>query len=195
MFASRRRRGKKPVTYSMSRSGSLERGGHASWSGSLPQPSQPIMGDPSMPMLPPPNTTTQLEEARRRLEDDTKTKLAKPKSGALGKDRMLYLDLAKGSRSGMSKVGIPGIEVVDESAVNMSKSSKKPSSSTVLGAPGTGSNPASAETEFTVVGYQFVGDSVPYRTKLAGKNIVLRQFKSLITKKGNFRSDIYFISR
>lgn len=32
-------------------------------------PSQPFVADPSMPPLPSPNTATQLEEARRRLED------------------------------------------------------------------------------------------------------------------------------
>ena len=38
-------------------------------SGGPVQPNQPILQDPSMPLLPGPNTTTQLEEARRRLED------------------------------------------------------------------------------------------------------------------------------
>ncbi|CAE1150821.1 AXIN1 [Acanthosepion pharaonis] len=33
-------------------------------------PSQPIVQDPSMPLLTPPNPTTQLEEAKRRLENN-----------------------------------------------------------------------------------------------------------------------------
>ncbi len=33
-------------------------------------PTQPIVQDPSMPLLNPPNPTTQLEEAKRRLEDE-----------------------------------------------------------------------------------------------------------------------------
>ena len=34
-------------------------------------PSQPIVQDPSMPLLTPPNPITQLEEAKRRLEDES----------------------------------------------------------------------------------------------------------------------------
>lgn len=35
------------------------------------QPAQPFAQDPSMPLLNPPNTTSQLEEARRRLEEES----------------------------------------------------------------------------------------------------------------------------
>ena len=43
------------------------------------QPLQPIMQDSSMPLLNPPNPTTQLEEAKRLLEDETKQRLIKSK--------------------------------------------------------------------------------------------------------------------
>ena len=44
------------------------------------QPLQPIMQDSSMPLLNPPNPTTQLEEAKRLLEDaETKQRLSKSK--------------------------------------------------------------------------------------------------------------------
>ena len=40
-------------------------------------PAQPIVQDPSMPLLDPPNPTTQLEEAKRRLEDESKQRISK----------------------------------------------------------------------------------------------------------------------
>lgn len=69
------RRSKKPSGSTGSRSGSQEKVPVCStlpplntgaWSNA---PSQPFVADPSMPPLPSPNTATQLEEARRRLED------------------------------------------------------------------------------------------------------------------------------
>lgn len=42
-------------------------------------------------------------------------------------------------------------------------------------------------SEATVIGYCYSGETVPYRTKLAGRNITLRQFKALLSKKGNYR--------
>lgn len=177
---------KKPVVYNASRSGSLERGGHVPRLSPLPQPNQPFMSDPSMPILPPPNTTTQLEEARRRLEDDTKNKLAKSKSGSSSKDRTLYLDLAKGNRASSNKIAFQGTSLdLEDGVINSKKSSKKPSTSVppVVMTP----NSSSSDADITIVGYHFVGESVPYRSKLPGKNISLKQFKSLITKKGSFR--------
>lgn len=53
-----------------SRSNSLERNSGA---GNL-VPAQPFVADPSMPPLPSPNIAIQLEEARRRLEDDVRTR-------------------------------------------------------------------------------------------------------------------------
>lgn len=52
--------------------------------------------------------------------------------------------------------------------------------------------PPSPSTEMTVIGYCYSGETVPYRTKLAGRDITLRQFKALISKKGNYR---YFFRR
>lgn len=34
------------------------------------EPAQPFVADPNMPPLPPPHTATQLEEARRRLDEE-----------------------------------------------------------------------------------------------------------------------------
>lgn len=61
-----------PGHHSGSRSDSLERGLErgVSISGAV-GPAQPFVADPSMPPLPQPHTATQLEEARRRLMDDS----------------------------------------------------------------------------------------------------------------------------
>lgn len=48
-------------------------GKHRRRSASPPAPAQPFVADPSMPPLPSPHTATQLEEARRRLIEDTKS--------------------------------------------------------------------------------------------------------------------------
>ena len=60
----------KTGTHMSSRSASMERGGLLSWGmagGTMP--SQPFVQDSSMPLPTPPNPTTQLEEAKRRLEE------------------------------------------------------------------------------------------------------------------------------
>ena len=102
VFCSTSSGGKKaPVQYNVSRSGSLDRSGlhqsllassstatgslgdfpfpSATSSGALvlPQPHQPIMQDPGMPPLDRPNPTTQLEEAKRRLDDAIKLQVTK----------------------------------------------------------------------------------------------------------------------
>lgn len=112
------------------------------------QPTQPIALDPSMPILPPPDTATQLLEAKRRLEDEARFKSGK---------------------------------------TNLRKSGKKSSPPTHH----AGSLPMTP-SDVTVIGYCFSGESVPYRTKLLGKNITLKQFKTLLSKKGNYR---YFFKK
>lgn len=77
--------GKKPVQYNASRSASLDRSLHSHMSTSVSSdygersvlPAQPMVQDPSMPLLNPPNPMTQLEEVKRRLEDDCKVKMMK----------------------------------------------------------------------------------------------------------------------
>lgn len=68
---------KKGHGHETSRVGSAERPGAAYpwvstqlWNGA--QPSHPFIQDPTMPPNPAPNPLTQLEEARRRLEEERK---------------------------------------------------------------------------------------------------------------------------
>ncbi|XP_022244834.1 axin-1-like [Limulus polyphemus] len=104
------------------------------------QPTQPIALDPSMPVLPPPDTATQLLEAKRRLEDEAHLKCGKNK---------LNKKILSNHHPGSGYSG-----------------------------------------EFTIIGYYFSGESVPYRTKLPGKNVTLKQFKTLLSRKGNYRYSI-----
>ncbi|CAK9299878.1 unnamed protein product [Gordionus sp. m RMFG-2023] len=39
----------------------------------------------------------------------------------------------------------------------------------------------------TVIGYYFCNEPVPYRTKISGADVTLKQFKALLSKKGNYR--------
>ncbi|CAN8002998.1 unnamed protein product [Ixodes hexagonus] len=57
----------------------------------------------------------------------------------------------------------------------------------VPGNPGLRPPSPPLPSEATVIGYCYSGETVPYRTKLAGRNITLRQFKALLSKKGNYR--------
>lgn len=107
-----------------SRSNSLERSGASS----TLCPAQPFVADPSMPPLPQPNTTIQLEEAIRRLNE--------------GKDEDLR---------------------------TRSKQSRTPCK------------------HYTTVVFSFCEEQFPYRIKIPGKQVTLKQFKEFLPKKGNYR--------
>ncbi|XP_013402825.1 axin-1 isoform X1 [Lingula anatina] len=185
---------KPPVQYNVSRSGSLDRSGISSVINAqlapmhVGRPSQPFAQDPSMPLLPPPNATTQLEEARRRLENEAHA-------------RQLAKELAKGSRTcntGMpvgrqkypASSSVPPTHPLASMQQQVASGADRPSSAPapgpatsvpVVAASGTSSQ------EVTVVGYYFCSEPIPYRTQLPGKSVTLAQFKSLLTKKGNYR--------
>lgn len=138
--SSKQSQSKKPLAYNTSRSGSLERGGSSPWllplsSGHIPHPRSSAK---DVPLLDP---VTQHSESKRRPEDDSRSKSAKPNSRKPGKKSL---------------------------------------------------STAATGGEVTIIGYCFAGESVPYRTRLPGKKITLKQFKSLLSKKGNFR---YFFKR
>lgn len=68
----------------MNRSASADSGSRQPW---VPQggavgvmPNQPIVQDPSMPLMPPPNTRVQLEEVYRRLNEADAMNTVPPKS-------------------------------------------------------------------------------------------------------------------
>ena len=41
--------------------------------------------------------------------------------------------------------------------------------------------------DFTVVVFTFCDEQVPYRTRIPGHNVTLKQFKETLPKKGNYR--------
>ncbi|CAH1959889.1 unnamed protein product [Acanthoscelides obtectus] len=135
-----------------SRSSSVERN---SCSGATLGPAQPFVADPSMPPLPLPNTAIQLEEARRRLEDDMRTKKQRSSSSRH------HPDLVQSSQSTLRK--------------SMRTSSSRPSAS---------QQPAD---DVTTVVFNFCEEQFPYRTKIPGTQVTLRQFKEYLPKKGNYR--------
>lgn len=168
---SRSNSSRKAVVYNSTRSG-LEAGTtHLSL-----VPSQPVAQDPSMPALPPPDTTTNLLEARRRLEDESRTKMGKSKycGGRYTHDVTKFRNLFRACNS-------------DDGSSHRKQSKKSITVSAVDNAiSSTGGN------DMTVVGYIYDRDTVPYKSRLPGKNITLRQFKSHLNKKGNYR---YFFKR
>lgn len=140
-----------------SRSNSLERS----------EPAQPFIADPSMPPLPHPNTDIQLEEIRRRLTEDD------------GRMR--------------SKQRWAGIKLVDSFDWSVCRSSKyypeiaQSGQSTLRKSTrGQRSNLPTGE-DVTIVVFSFCDEQFPYRTKIPGSQITLRQFKEYLPKKGNYR--------
>lgn len=122
----------------------------------------------------PPDTMTQLVEARRRLEVNYSgsQQMAKAKKWPKTMVRAPPPGVQQGLVGGAGPQAAPG--------------------GGLCPAPIQVQAPPSPSTEMTVIGYCYSGETVPYRTKLAGRDITLRQFKSLISKKGNYR---YFFRR
>ncbi|XP_044289476.1 axin-1 isoform X2 [Varanus komodoensis] len=138
------------------------------------QPSHPFIQDPTMPPNPAPNPLTQLEEARRRLEEEEK-RTAKPPA----KQRYVQEVIQRG-RSSARPACMPPLSVVPAvSDLDLSESEmklqKRPS--------GSSAQPC----ENIVVAYYFCGEPIPYRTLVKGRVVTLGQFKELLTKKGSYR--------
>ncbi|XP_067006128.1 axin isoform X2 [Anabrus simplex] len=165
------RHGRKPaVVFNTSRSGSLERavGPGAVWGGGhVPGPAQPFVADPSMPPLPLPHTDTQLEEARRRLlEEEGRTKVGRQRFSTSSKITALHSSF---------EVPISGQSTLRKSA--RSGRNSLPAGPTVSG----------EGSEFTTVVFSFCDEQFPYRTKIPGRPVTLRQFKEYLPKKGSYR--------
>ncbi|CAH1794458.1 unnamed protein product, partial [Owenia fusiformis] len=174
---------KQPLQYNASRPGSLER--------SVPaKPSQPFATDPSMPLIPPPNPTVQLEEAKRRLEETEAakfTRLRQSKSFTNPINKRTPSPYGQPTQMLPPQMKVPSTTTeeddIPQSAVTANKQNeKKLSKKTTHSAPSTPS-----QVDSTIVGYYFCADPIPYRTSVPGKIVTLAQFKALINKKGNYR--------
>ncbi|CAG9857901.1 unnamed protein product [Phyllotreta striolata] len=127
-------------------------------------PAQPFMADPNMPPLPLPNTAVQLEEARRRLlEEDQRTRLT-IKQRSSGR----HYPPEAASQSSQSTLRKPG------------RGQRVQLTHQVQG-QGQG------QGDLTTVVFNFCEEQFPYRTKIPGTQITLRQFKEYLPKKGNYR--------
>ncbi|XP_077762017.1 axin-1 isoform X3 [Canis aureus] len=138
------------------------------------QPSHLFIQDPTMPPNPAPNPLTQLEEARRRLEEEEKRASKLP-----SKQRYVQEVIQRG-RSCIRPTCTPVLSVVPavsdlELSETETKSQRK---------AGSGS---AQSCDSIVVAYYFCGEPIPYRTLVRGRAVTLGQFKELLTKKGNYR--------
>ncbi|XP_078415096.1 axin-1 isoform X1 [Cetorhinus maximus] len=170
---------KKQPSHDTSRPSSIERPGavHPWVSAQLRnpvQPSHPFIQDPTMPPNPAPNPLTQLEEARRRLEEEEK------KSGKLQSKQRYVQEVIQRGRTSIRPACIPVLNVVPAvSDMDLSESEHKPQKKSANGVSQSGDN--------IVVAYYFCGEPIPYRTSVKGRVVTLGQFKELLTKKGNYR--------
>uniref|UniRef100_A0ABM5EZG7 Axin-1 n=1 Tax=Pogona vitticeps TaxID=103695 RepID=A0ABM5EZG7_9SAUR len=139
------------------------------------QPSHPFIQDPTMPPNPAPNPLTQLEEARRRLEEEEK------RAGKLPSKQRYVQEVIQRGRFSVRPACVPVMNVVPAvSDLDLSESEVKPAKR----ASGGSSAPP---CENIVVAYYFCGEPIPYRTLVKGRVVTLGQFKELLTKKGNYR--------
>jgi len=154
-------------------------------------PSQPIATDPSMPIMPPPNTTVQLEEVNRRLEADHSIKSTPVKSksftGVPSKDKRPVVPASQSCfqvRTPVVPAGkMPGLDLDTSTESKADKRSSKKSS-------GSGNTSTSSKPEETVIGYYFCGEPIPYRITVPQPCVTLGQLKQLIGKRGFFK---YFL--
>ncbi|XP_078319684.1 axin-1-like isoform X2 [Crassostrea virginica] len=184
--------GSKKQGLGTSRSGSVDRGGGMQpylGSGGF-MPSQPFATDPSMPLPTPPNTTVQLEEAKRRLEERSVPTPVKSRSfgGITNKESKKVASVSQGATRGPA---IPSTKTVpcdldmsgDSSTLEKKSSTKK---------SGSSSANTSGSADETVIGYYLCSEPIPYRITVPGKHITLFMFKQLIGRKGNFK---YFFKK
>ncbi|KAJ7306083.1 hypothetical protein JRQ81_010449 [Phrynocephalus forsythii] len=139
------------------------------------QPSHPFIQDPTMPPNPAPNPLTQLEEARRRLEEEER------RMGKLPSKQRYVQEVIQRGRFSVRPACVPVMNVVPAvSDLDLSVPEVKPLKR-------TGGGPSVPPCENIVVAYYFCGEPIPYRTLVKGRVVTLGQFKELLTKKGNYR--------
>ncbi|KAG8231456.1 hypothetical protein J437_LFUL000173 [Ladona fulva] len=200
------RRGKKSVVpyNTSSRSGSLERpsgsgsganmgmcplpsGVSGGWGGGH-SPAQPFVADPCMPPLPLPHTPTQLEEARRRLEDDVRTRSSGGGSSSVPQGSSQRQRFSSSGKAGhMESMG--AVSAATVTSVSNPSTLRKPRS-TSRGSGGGGPQPScegGGGPEYTTVVFSFCDEQFPYRTKIPGRQLTLRHFKEYLPKKGSYR--------
>ncbi|XP_077979898.1 axin-1-like [Glandiceps talaboti] len=181
---------KKPVAYNTSRPSSIERA-QIAWT-SKNKPSQPFIQDPCMPINTPPDPLSVLEEARRRIDDEKKAKHPKSKhqSDTSRKEKRPSASATQSrGTSATSKTMMTDLTVVEPIEEEQKQQSNNSTMKKMSSRSKTTSTSASHRdsSKSTVVAYFFCSEPIPYRTSIPGKEITLAQFKSLITKKGDYQ--------
>ncbi|XP_068613171.1 axin-1-like [Brachionichthys hirsutus] len=132
------------------------------------RPSHPFIQDPTMPPNPAPSPLIQLEEVRRRLEEE------KIKSGNVQPKQRYVMEVIQRGRTAVRPAPVPPLSAVP--AVSDSELSEPERKATKR-------HPC----ENITVAYYFCEELIPYRTSVKGRAVTLGQFKELLTKKGNYR--------
>lgn len=158
-----------------SRSGSLERPNRETWS--MGVPAQPFVADPGMPPLTPPHTVnksssfTLFELKVLRMSVSQVIQLEETCR------RLMEENKNRGSCSGSKHrhlyVSKQMYEFASQSQPNVQ------SNQSTLRKP--------KQDDFTTVVFSFCDEQFPYRTKIPGHNVTLKQFKEYLPKKGNYR--------
>ncbi|CAH0564301.1 unnamed protein product [Brassicogethes aeneus] len=160
-----------------SRSSSLERNSVVGTLG----PAQPFVADPNMPPLPSPNIAIQLEEARRRLlEEDSR----KPKQRVSGR---YYPEGTTPSSQSTMRRSLRGTSSSARPTTQQQLQQQLQMPTTTGAAPAAPAAPLFAPEDLTTVVFNFCDEQFPYRTKIPGSQVTLRQFKEYLPKKGNYR--------
>ncbi|KAK7111768.1 axin-1-like [Littorina saxatilis] len=175
----------KTGTHLSSRSASMERSsGLLAWAGGT-MPNQPFAQDSNMPLPTPPNPTTQLEEAKRRLEESRASAgpvKSKSFAGVPSKEKGRVVPGA-----GMLPPShIPSVRTVP---TDLDSSANLPDCPTPRPSRQAGS---SSQGDSVVVGMYYEQEPIPYRFTLPGRSITLGEIRHLNTKRGAFK---YFFKR
>ncbi|XP_041362836.1 axin-1-like [Gigantopelta aegis] len=203
---------KKTGAFSASRPTSVERASIMPFQpmgASQIQPNQPFAQDPSMPLPPPPNPITQIEEARRRvanMADESRSASITPgpvksksftgvpsreknkaTTTTLSSSQMRTMPSARTIPSDLDMSA--GSQTFDRSKVAKKPSTGVASNNTSMNTTGSSSI---TDGNQTIVGIYFGQEPIPYRHVITGRTVTLGMFKTLITKKGSFK---YFFKR
>jgi len=158
-----------------SRSGSLERPNRETWS--MGVPAQPFVADPGMPPLTPPHTVSRNCSFSFSFDERIYT---------LQIIMSQVIQLEETCRRLMEENKMR--TSCKQRHLNVSKQAYEFASQ---GQPYAQSNQSTLrkpkQDDFTTVVFSFCDEQFPYRTKIPGHNVTLKQFKEYLPKKGSYR--------
>ncbi|KAG7260694.1 hypothetical protein CRUP_018992 [Coryphaenoides rupestris] len=119
-----------------------------------------------------PTPSTQLEEVRRRLEEEESVRGV---VAAASQPKQRYvMEVIQRGRAAVRPLLFPPLDVVPAvSDCDLSESEHRAA--------------RKPPAESTTVAYYFCGEPIPYRTSVEGRLVTLGHFKQLLTKRGSYR--------